>query len=146
MDNQNNSQESLLGYSWLQKKWQIDTVAQLPLVSILGRTRATKLHEGVAQEWYPPSYGVQTPREHLLFALKHEGVNLEFLARLFAKMPVAELSDWLKAEPSSQYARKAGSMRSTPSSTSAPPSRNKTDAGASMTTCLARPLFAPWCV
>lgn len=108
MDNQKNSQESLLGYAWLQKKWQIDTVAQLPLVSILGRTRATRLHEGVAQEWYPPSYGVQTPREHLLFALKHEGVNLEFLARLFAKMPVAELSDWLKAEPSSQYARKAG--------------------------------------
>ena len=28
---------------------------------------------------------------HLTFALKHEGVHLEFLARLFSAAPVAEL-------------------------------------------------------
>jgi hypothetical protein len=45
---------------------------------------------------------------HLTFALKHEGVHLEFLARLYAVMPTDELEAWIAAEPTGQYARRAG--------------------------------------
>src|SRR5262249_945110 len=45
---------------------------------------------------------------HLAFALKHEGVHLETLSRLFATAPVAEIADWIRAEPTGQYARRTG--------------------------------------
>jgi hypothetical protein len=45
---------------------------------------------------------------HLTFAFKHEGVHLEFLARLFNVVPVTDLEAWVVAEPTGQYARRAG--------------------------------------
>ncbi len=45
---------------------------------------------------------------HLSFALKHEGVHLETLSRLFAVAPAAEVEDWIRREPTGQYARRAG--------------------------------------
>ena len=45
---------------------------------------------------------------HLAFALKHETVHLEFLTRLFNAAPVADLEAWVAAEPTGQYARRAG--------------------------------------
>ncbi len=45
---------------------------------------------------------------HLTFALKHEGVHLEFLARLFEVIPGQLLTDWVCSEPTGQYARRAG--------------------------------------
>ncbi|MDH0342065.1 Fic family protein [Chromobacterium haemolyticum] len=44
----------------------------------------------------------------MTFALKREGVHLEFLARLFAAVPPAELEHWIDSEPTGQYARRAG--------------------------------------
>jgi hypothetical protein len=45
---------------------------------------------------------------HLTFAFKHEGVHLEFLARLFDVLPAVDLQAWIAAEPTGQYARRAG--------------------------------------
>ena len=45
---------------------------------------------------------------HLTFAFKHEGIHLEFLARLFDVLPAVDLESWITAEPTSQYARRAG--------------------------------------
>jgi hypothetical protein len=45
---------------------------------------------------------------HLTFALKHEGVYLEFLARLFHIIPSSELEQWVQSEPTGQYARRIG--------------------------------------
>ncbi len=45
---------------------------------------------------------------HLAFAFKHEGIHLEFLARLFAVAPPSELEAWVASEPTGQYARRAG--------------------------------------
>lgn len=44
----------------------------------------------------------------LAFALKHEGIHLEFLARLFDVTPVADLEAWVVSEPTGQYTRRAG--------------------------------------
>ena len=35
---------------------------------------------------------------HLGFALKHEGVHLEFLARLFEAIPATEIEAWIAAQ------------------------------------------------
>jgi hypothetical protein len=60
-------------------------------------------------QYYPSSARpADTLAAHLGFALKHEGVHLEFLARLFDVVPVAELETWVAAEPTGQYARRAG--------------------------------------
>jgi hypothetical protein len=45
---------------------------------------------------------------HLGFALKHEGVHLEALSRLFAAAPEAEIKAWIRDEPTGQYARRTG--------------------------------------
>lgn len=44
----------------------------------------------------------------LQFALRYEGVNLEVLALLFEATGKTELQAWLKAQPESRYARRAG--------------------------------------
>ncbi len=46
--------------------------------------------------------------EHLEFALRYEGPNLEVLALLFAQHGKAEIEAWLTAAPASRYARQAG--------------------------------------
>ena len=45
---------------------------------------------------------------HLGFALKHEGVHLEALSRLFAAAPAAEIQGWVRREPTGRYARRTG--------------------------------------
>jgi hypothetical protein len=42
------------------------------------------------------------------FALKHEGVHLEALSRLFAAAPAAEIEAWVRGEPTGRYARRTG--------------------------------------
>ena len=45
---------------------------------------------------------------HLQFALKYEGVNLQVLALLFEKTGANEISRWLETNPTSNYSRRAG--------------------------------------
>jgi len=52
--------------------------------------------------------GAGTLVEHLEFALRYEGANLEVLALLFARHGKAELEAWLRASPRGRYARQAG--------------------------------------
>jgi hypothetical protein len=40
---------------------------------------------------------------HLTFALKHEGVHLEFLARLFTSLPIDAIEAWMRDEPTGQF-------------------------------------------
>lgn len=80
-----------IGYPWLAHEFGITPVQPFPIVRPIKRVRPAA-----------------RPAEHLAFALKHEGVHLEFLARLFATMPQAVLEEWVNREPSGQYARRAG--------------------------------------
>jgi hypothetical protein len=45
---------------------------------------------------------------HLAFALKHEGVHLETLSRLFAVAPAQQIEAWVRSAPTGQYTRRAG--------------------------------------
>jgi hypothetical protein len=45
---------------------------------------------------------------HLAFAFRYEPIHLEFLSRLFAEMDPGILEEWIRSEPTGQYARRAG--------------------------------------
>ena len=85
--------KNLVGYKWLSKKYNVSPVQSFEFKSIsdqAGKNRSDTL------SW------------HITFALKHEGIHLEFLNRLFKVIEETELVDWITSEPSGQYARRAG--------------------------------------
>ncbi|GAA5235717.1 Fic family protein [Verticiella sediminum] len=98
-----------IGYRWLQMHYRLAPVQQLRTHCAIGARRQTIHDHGRVQEFYTARQRPQaTLAGHLGFALKHEGVQLELLSRLFAQTGPAELEAWIAAEPTGQYARRAG--------------------------------------
>lgn len=98
-----------IGYAWLAEHYGVKAVQAFRTDSTIGRSRATVRENGSVHEQYPPAARpAGTLAGHLTFALKHEGVHLEFLSRLFDVAPAAELEAWVASEPTGQYARRAG--------------------------------------
>jgi len=81
----------------------------LPLSVRLAATEKAAYKATVTTNSTDPAPGPRdTPEAHLAFALKHEGFNLELLSHAFAKIDKAALTRWIAAEPTGQYAGKAG--------------------------------------
>lgn len=98
-----------IGYRWLAERYGIVTVQALRIDSAISGSRSTVRENGYVHERYPAvARPAATLAAQLGFALKHEGVHLEFLARLFGAIPATELEAWIAAEPTGQYARRAG--------------------------------------
>jgi Fic/DOC family len=98
-----------IGYRWLIERHGITVTQPLRVETVVGPTRA-RVSDGTTerrtvQELLRPE---GTTVGHLSFALKHEGVHLEALSRLFAAAPGTELEEWTRQEPTGQYARRAG--------------------------------------
>jgi len=98
-----------VGYAWLVAEHCLRPVQGARVCTEVGTGRSVSSSGGkvfrVAQEAMRPA---PTLAAHLTFALKHEGVELEILSRLFDVVDPAELSAWMRAEPTGQYARRAG--------------------------------------
>jgi hypothetical protein len=98
-----------IGYRWLIERYGLTVTQALPVETAIGGTRATVLdgrtEQRTVQELLRPD---STVAGHLAFALKHEGVHLETLSRLFAVLSAADLESWIRAEPTGQYARRTG--------------------------------------
>ena len=98
-----------IGYQWLADRYGVSPVQAFRTDSAIAKSRATLREDGYVHEYYP---AVARPADslaaHVAFALKHEGVHLEFLARLFDVLPATELDAWIASEPTGQYARRAG--------------------------------------
>jgi hypothetical protein len=98
-----------LGYRWLSEKYGVQPVQAFRTESVLAGSRFSEQRNNYIREHYPSVFKpAATLADHLTFALKHEGVHLEFLARLFDVIPKAELEAWIVSEPTGQYARRAG--------------------------------------
>ena len=98
-----------IGYQWLAQHYGVRPVQAFRTDSAIAKSRATLREHGYVHESYPRvARPADTLAGHLTFALKHEGVHLEFLARLFDVALVADLEAWVAAEPTGQYARRAG--------------------------------------
>lgn len=99
----------LIGYMELIERFHLD-VLRPPLASYLlekGRRNSREM-DGRTDEFYPPRDNPgDTWTEQLLFALKHEGINLEVLSALFRTAPSKELVACIAAAPTGRYTRKA---------------------------------------
>ncbi|MDO8299761.1 MAG: Fic family protein [Lacisediminimonas sp.] len=76
------------------------------VTSRAGMRRHTTVENGYVTEVLTQNASPNGVRGHLTFALKHEGVALELLSRLFAVLDPAELLAWIAAEPTGEYARR----------------------------------------
>lgn len=98
-----------IGYRWLAEHYGVEPAQPFRVDSQLARSRATVRENSYVHEFYlPAARPADTLAGHMAFALKHEGIHLEFLARLLAQVPSDELDQWITAEPTGQYARRAG--------------------------------------
>jgi len=98
-----------IGYAWLAKEHDINPVQPLIIRSQIGTTRKSVVEEGRRLEVYTETMRPETSMSsHLTFALKHEGVHLEFLSRLFSICAPEALIQWIASEPTGQYARRSG--------------------------------------
>lgn len=98
-----------IGYGWLSREYRIAPVQPFPVNSEIGKSRSTTRVGGLRNEVYPEVYRPQNQlSDHLSFSLRHEGVHLEFLARLFALEAAKEaLEQWVSREPTGAFARRA---------------------------------------
>lgn len=100
-----------LGYAGLIAHYKLDCPPprrSLALAASASRSSVVAHHT----EWLllPRGSAIQLPRspiDHLGIALKHEGVDLRILSRLFAAGIGSELTDWIRAKPKGIHARRA---------------------------------------
>ncbi|WP_341668351.1 Fic family protein [Alcaligenes sp. SDU_A2] len=99
-----------IGCKRLAEQYSIETVQPLLVESEIGSSRKTiRRSDDVTSEVYTASMRPDdTLSADLTFAIKHEGVHLEFLARLFERVPEQDIADWMNRERTGQYARRIG--------------------------------------
>ncbi|RKE37714.1 Fic/DOC family protein [Paraburkholderia sp. BL23I1N1] len=98
-----------IGYQWLSNTYGVVPVHPFAVQSEIGRIRSTSTDGDIRREVYPERYRPAASLiDNLTFAFRHEGIHLEFLARLYALQPVRhELEAWIAREPTGAYARRA---------------------------------------
>lgn len=97
-----------IGFKWLAEHLDISPVQPLMVESRIGSGRRTVVNP-TREETYPAAMRPEpTIVGHLTFGLKHELINLEFLARLFGAVEPRVLEEWIRSEPTGAYARRAG--------------------------------------
>ncbi|MDM0073741.1 Fic family protein [Variovorax sp. J2P1-59] len=98
-----------IGGAWLAREFDLELVQPLHVRSEIGPRRHTVHRADHRREVHQePTRPDSTLPAHLTFFLKHEGAHLELLARLFDRVDPQLLVDWVRSEPTGQYARRAG--------------------------------------
>ncbi|KON48415.1 Fic family protein [Mariprofundus ferrooxydans] len=89
------------GYEWLKRTYQLDIDSPNP-VSKIGGTRSSESR--IFRPEYQPE---ESLAGHLLFALKHENLNLGMLKALFTICDLKELEQWISGNPQGLQTRRA---------------------------------------
>ncbi len=94
----------IVGYAFLVQSYELSV--PLPIIlSAIGKKH--KIYEADGWKVYTPRY---TPKEsfydHLVFALKYEGIDLAVLNSLFSKIDKSDLEQAIIQEPNGLYARR----------------------------------------
>lgn len=98
---------SLLGYQWLKQHFSLEFFPLSRVAKVAPVSRVTQ----TADSFLIPAHvapKTDTPLEHLLFALKHEGVDLALLCQVLKRLPADDLLQAIKEKPSSRYLRVLG--------------------------------------
>lgn len=96
------------GYSFLIQQFDLQILPHWR-ASEVGGSKHQKIVEtdGCIREVFPNSYWPGNERlNHLEFALKYDGINLEILSEVFSKADIKELVSWIIAKPQGQYTRR----------------------------------------
>jgi hypothetical protein len=97
------------GYKWLSEAYGMAPVQPFRVRSVIGSARSSAASNGFIVETYPSHYQPDaTLTAHLTFALKYEGVELDFLQRLFDVTGPEPIAQWARQEPTGAYARRCG--------------------------------------
>ena len=92
------------GYSFLIQQFDLQILPHWR-ASEVGGSKHQKIVEtdGCIREVFPNSYWPGNERlNHLEFALKYDGINLEILSEVFSKADIKELVSWIIAKPQGQ--------------------------------------------
>ena len=96
------------GYAFLIQQFDLQVLAHWH-ISETGGSMHQKIVEsdGRIREIFPKDYwpGNFQPN-HLEFALKYDGINLEILFEVFGKIDIEKLASWIAAKPQGQYTRR----------------------------------------
>jgi hypothetical protein len=97
-----------VGYQFLIKHFEL--VVLLPYKKSFiakGAIRIKNISSVGEEEYFPSKYQVgDTWQEHLVFALKYEGVNLEVMKALFQMLKPENIIDFIKSKRTGVYMRK----------------------------------------
>lgn len=97
------------GYKWLAEAFKVEPVQPFRVRSVISSARSTAASNGFRVETYPAHYQPDaTLSAHLTFALKYEGVALDFLKRLFEVTGPELIAEWVLEERTGAYARRSG--------------------------------------
>ncbi|HEY8376508.1 MAG TPA: Fic family protein [Nannocystis sp.] len=96
------------GYAHLVQKYAVRAPALLHASSLADVTaRRVERRGGALVELFPRSYDPgEGDIDHLVFALKYDGVDLAVLGRIFRHIDRAELARFIADQPTSKYARR----------------------------------------
>jgi hypothetical protein len=97
------------GYTFLVRHFDLQVLPHWH-TSQVGGSRRKKIVEPDCRvsETFPNTYWPgDVLLNHLEFALKYDGINLEILSEVFSKVNVKELTGWITAKPQGQYTRRS---------------------------------------
>jgi len=89
------------GYEWLKRTYELDVDSPNPVSKIGG---AKDSNSRIFRPEYQPD---ESLAGHLLFALKHENLNLSILKAVFNSCDRKELELWISTNPQGQQTRRA---------------------------------------
>jgi len=96
------------GYQFLLEMYNINGLRHWHQ-SFVAQASIRKVQESkeITSEYYPPRYWPgDCACDHLLFALKYDGINLALLKAILAKVPLDKLTSCIIATPTGKYTRK----------------------------------------
>jgi hypothetical protein len=98
----------LIGFTALVEQLKLQVPAPAVRSEIVQGARRTRIEGDRVYEQYPPSYAREdSPFEHLRFGLRYEPIDLGVVAAFFRVVSKKEVEDWVRAEPTGKFARRA---------------------------------------
>lgn len=96
------------GYALLIRQFDLQTLPHWHISEVGGSIhRKIVESDGRIRETFPNTYWPGDAHlNHLEFALKYDGINLEILSEVFSNVNIKELTSWITAKPQGQYTRR----------------------------------------
>lgn len=96
------------GYAFLIQQFDLQVLPHWHISEIGGSVHQRIVEsDGRIREIFPKDYWPgDVQLNHLEFALKYDGINLEILSEVFSKVGIKELVSWITAKPQGQYTRR----------------------------------------